>query len=481
MSSLADATKLNEIRVGQYPDKIRLVFDFDAPVDYDCDQQPTKITLQLKQTEASGSIKTYLDINDAVVRYVETEKAGPDLKASISLAQPVKYQVFSLGEPPRMVIDFDRDFLNITSSGTVANGVEYLTAKKGLSGGQVTADILRVDLSKALVRPALAQKGQPGLWEAVANLFTSWQDKGSSRLLQLAKTSQIVKDHYAVAGINATYFATNGRPLGALVIDQEPLSFSLHDRTAFFLDENNKPYIDNLSITAYFDLANGTHHNINGLNQQRGEYDVIMFTPAWGKTTKTDARGIELVVDNNKITSINTGNSTIPNNGFVLSLSGPGTELLPKLVKIGEPVTTKVQIIPYSTSPKKIIYLVGGGPRLLKDSQLYVSKYEEKFKSDIASGRAARTAVGITKDSKLLLVTVDGLARGKRKDQDNAVSVGLTLEELAGFMLGLGATEAMNLDGGSSSTMVINDRIVNNPTAGFQRSINNALVVEPKE
>ncbi|MBI5400039.1 phosphodiester glycosidase family protein [Candidatus Saganbacteria bacterium] len=477
----AQAATLNQIRVGQYPEKIRVVFDFDSMIDYESDEQPTKIILRLKSAAAGPAIKNYLDVNDLVLLYIEVEKDANDLKIVIPLSQAAKYSVFAIGDPPRLVIDFNRDFLNISSSGTIADGIEYLTVKKGLTNGQATAKALRLDLGKVLVRPALAQKPLPNLLEAIANIFTAWKEKKSSRLLQLAKVSQIVKDNNAIAGINASYFASTGRPLGALIIDREPLSFSINDRTAFFLDECNRPYIDNLTIAAYFDLVNGTRFSLTGMNQQRGEKDVIMYTPAWGETTGTNNFGIEIIVSNQKIIGIKAGNAKIPEDGYVLSVVGPGVEALPDSAKVGDQVITKVQILPYSANPNKIIHLVSGGPRLLKNGQLYISKYEEKFRSDIASGRAARTAVGITNQGQLLLVTVDGLIRHRKKDKDQIASVGVTLEELADLMLNLGASEALNLDGGSSSTMVINDTIVNNPTAGYQRSVNNALIVEPRD
>ena len=72
---------------------------------------------------------------------------------------------------------------------------------------------------------------------------------------------------------------------------------------------------------------------------------------------------------------------------------------------------------------------------------------EERFQNDILNSRAPRTALGIRADGSLLLVTVNGRNPG--------ISVGMTLEELAELMIELGAVDAMNLDGGGSTTMVI--------------------------
>src|SRR6185503_5497574 len=77
------------------------------------------------------------------------------------------------------------------------------------------------------------------------------------------------------------------------------------------------------------------------------------------------------------------------------------------------------------------------------------------FRSFVA-GRQPRTLAGVRADGTLLLVTVDGRLPGW--------SVGMTLPEAARLMRSLGAREAMNLDGGGSSTMVVRGEVVNRPS-----------------
>ncbi|MBU0672392.1 MAG: phosphodiester glycosidase family protein [Candidatus Margulisbacteria bacterium] len=479
-ANLAQASILYRIRFGYYPDKIRTVFDFDGAFSYDTDESKEKIILRLKNTIASPDIQSYVELNDLIVRYLEVEKDGQDIKITIPLAEPIDYNIFYLNDPPRLVVDFGREYLNIVSGGTIADGVEFLKVKKGLAAGPVTASVLRVDLNKARVRPALAQAQTPNIVESFVNLLTPWVQRGSTSHFYLDKVSNIVAEQQALAGINGTYFASNGRPLGALMIDQELLSYSIHDRTAFFLDEANQPYIDNLFISAYFTIKNGTRYKITGINQQRSSNDVIMYTPVWGEKTGTNNNGIEVVVANGKISQINVSDSKIPEDGYVLSANGPAIEVLADNLRLGDKLTTQIKIVPYNTSPEKIIHLISGGPRLLKTGRTYISKHEEKFQTDIAKGRAARTAVGITKEKELLLVTVDGPPRRQQVRKDAKISIGVTLEELSNLLLSLGAYEAMNLDGGSSSTMIINNRLANIPTSGYQRRVSNAIIIRPE-
>ena len=84
--------------------------------------------------------------------------------------------------------------------------------------------------------------------------------------------------------------------------------------------------------------------------------------------------------------------------------------------------------------------------------------------------RQPRTAVGLTADGKILLVVVDGRSRR---------SIGVTLAQLRGIMRDLGAVTALNLDGGGSSEMVVDGRVVNHPSDGHERHITNAILVLP--
>jgi exopolysaccharide biosynthesis protein len=117
-----------------------------------------------------------------------------------------------------------------------------------------------------------------------------------------------------------------------------------------------------------------------------------------------------------------------------------------------------------------VLHALSGGPRLVKDGKVCVTAAEEKFRNDVAVGRAPRTAIGITGNRELLLLAVDG----RRPSH----SIGLTLPELAQWMIDLGATEAMNLDGGGSTTLVINGK-VEIPSTGTERRVSNALAVVP--
>ena len=109
---------------------------------------------------------------------------------------------------------------------------------------------------------------------------------------------------------------------------------------------------------------------------------------------------------------------------------------------------------------------IGGFPALLSEGLDIVGPCVGSF-----CGRNPRTGVGVTADGKILLVVVDG--------RQPKWSVGASLHEFARILLQLGATDAMNLDGGGSSTMVVNGEVMNRPSDGQERRISTAVLVLP--
>ena len=473
------ATRLSKIRFGSFPDKMRAVLDFDAPFLYSLDESKENIIIHLQDAEAAPEIQTYIDVGDMLVRYFEVEKEEDGLRITIPLSQPVPYNVFQLNDPARLVIDFDRRFTNVVSGGTIIDGVEHLIVSQGNENGLVTAHVLKVDLNKADVVPALARKDKPNVLQSFVSLFGAWKAPSDDSHFYRARVSTIAEEQQAVAAINGTYFAYTGRPLGSLLIDKELVSTPIYDRTALIIDDDHKTYIDTVLVDCYFLSAGGVKYAIGGVNQGRDPDATVLYTPAWGEQTGTGNDGIELIVSGSVVKEIKPGNAAIPQDGYVISLCGAPVQSVSDNVKVGDKIDMHIKVIPYSTSPATIRHMISGGPRLVKEGIVYVSKNEEKFKSDIATGRAARTAVGITKDGQLLLVTVDGLPREKSARDDRS-SIGVTLEELAELMINLGAVEAMNLDGGSSTTMWIDGKVVNKPATGYEQYVSNALVISPR-
>lgn len=130
----------------------------------------------------------------------------------------------------------------------------------------------------------------------------------------------------------------------------------------------------------------------------------------------------------------------------------------------GDALKIRVELSPFGP---EIQDAVGGGPRIVRAGQVSVEAEEEGFSREFAQSRHPRTAVGL-RGRTLCLVAVDGRQPG--------YSAGVSLAELAELMLKLGCVEAMNLDGGGSTTLWVRDRVVNSPSDGRERRVANALL-----
>jgi hypothetical protein len=118
---------------------------------------------------------------------------------------------------------------------------------------------------------------------------------------------------------------------------------------------------------------------------------------------------------------------------------------------------------------------IGGGPTLVKNGEVRITYNEEvMFGSGVElTDRRPRTAVGYTSDNKMIIFIAEG---------GLITSSGATLQQTAEIMLSLGAVEAMNLDGGGSTTMAVNGRLFNRPSGGtFQRPVPSILAVVPSD
>ena len=121
----------------------------------------------------------------------------------------------------------------------------------------------------------------------------------------------------------------------------------------------------------------------------------------------------------------------------------------------------------------KMSTVVGGGPVLVQNGRVSISNNEEgMFAGKAIDDRHPRTAMGYTKDYKLIIFVCEGRSEA---------SAGLSLTQLAKVMAALGCVEAINLDGGGSTCMLINGQQTNIPSSkGEQRAIPSVFLISEK-
>jgi len=113
-------------------------------------------------------------------------------------------------------------------------------------------------------------------------------------------------------------------------------------------------------------------------------------------------------------------------------------------------------------------HALNAGPVLISGDSINITIDEEVFFGTKITGVHPRTAIGYTKDNKMIIVVVDGRQPASR---------GVYLEELASIMLQVGCYEALNLDGGGSSQIMVNGQTLNNPSGNGGREVMSAIAV----
>lgn len=271
---------------------------------------------------------------------------------------------------------------------------------------------------------------------------------------------------YAYAGVNAQYFKSDGTPLGLAVMNGKLLTGPLFCRTAFGVTQDEEYKIGEVQLKGNVRISRNILP-LSNINQPiLSKNGVYVYNNLWGSyTPSTSKEYYHLIVKRGKIQSISDQKVMIPAKSYALVFR---KSQLPRELSCRERVKYKYTLYPDDWNDME--YAVAAGPVLVRDGQKYIPN--QNFQDDIFLGKAPRTAIGFTKDNKLIILTVDGRQKN--------VSEGATLSELADLMLHFGAYQAMNFDGGGSTQMVVNGYLVNTPSENPPRKVTNAIVIYRK-
>ena len=292
--------------------------------------------------------------------------------------------------------------------------------------------------------------------------------------------------HEVVAVVNGDFFMTAptnevGLPVSGQVRNDE-LVLSSHNRACLVLDGGNHPYIDRLTFTGK--VMGGDHSfSLNLVNRMRYAYEDIaanqsfLFTRSYGPVTYDGSSSGKMVLlrpaegafawrangtEHCVIEGIfdAQGSTTIPDGKAILWLKGTYANQT-SWMNVGDVLDISFGLT-LNNGPKDIDIhqLIGGSNHIIMQNG--------QFKEDWAE-RHPRTAIGFNADStRLYFVVVDGR---------HMTSVGVTLKEMKGIFDALGAVNAVNLDGGGSSCMVVNDEVLNHPSDGPVRAVGNGCLL----
>ncbi|HYV37754.1 MAG TPA: phosphodiester glycosidase family protein [Gemmataceae bacterium] len=311
---------------------------------------------------------------------------------------------------------------------------------------------------------------------------------GLSPVTKIAKATEDWQKARAVAAINGDWFEIKagpyqGDPRGLQIVEGELVSAPARGHCVFWVDPKGNPYMGEIESRLGVIWPDGKTETPLGLNEQRPDAKAVLYTPALGHkpsafksardSTKTTS-GRELLLEPNdaknwlpfkagktysaRIAAVReAGDTPLGPNTVVLSLGPNLLKSLPKSA-VGDSLTLKLE-----TSPdlKGVRTALGGGLHLVKAGK-------EHPLDKVDKDRHPRSLFGWNQ-THYFLVVVDG--------RQPKLSVGMSYKEMAALAVRLGCTEAMALDGGGSSTLWADRRVLNSPSDGQPRAVANALIL----
>jgi hypothetical protein len=295
----------------------------------------------------------------------------------------------------------------------------------------------------------------------------------------------------AIAAVNAGFFnLTNGDPLGPLRVDGELVSDGTLGRGAAALVGDGRGrdawLFDRatVSVTAVVDPG-GKSIAVDGVDTTRSLGALMVYTPRYGPTSDTAPTGIEWVLIHGAGATGGTyvvserrwhvGKTPIPRDGAVLSYGGLTPPAPLDSLGVGGRVTLRETWTAAGAEAERwrAASDVVSGAGLLRRRGADVTDWRPEHLSATFLGRHPRTMFGVDRAGYAWLVTVDG----RRPDESD----GMSLPELQKLARRIGLTDALNLDGGGSTTMVILGNVVNHPSDPTgARTVSDVLLVVPR-
>ena len=435
-----EAQEISSIRFSRSADKVRVVFDINENTQYSVQQKENgDVLVDLSQPIAKQYLKG-ITVGDDTVPFIEVYSDDNMSAAVIKVSDSSAYASGELQNPRRLYVDIDKNYeYSITKN--VEPGLTQISYYSKQAGEKQTAQLLEIDPKYFAFTPVL----------------------GGGNVM--AKNTVSAMAHYAQAAAaeNASYFGDGKELYGVTKIAGDLVSSMYLPRTAFGILSDGTPYIGEVSYSGIVHSDRGDLF-VSGLNGRRGGDGVMLYNHYYGSSTGTGAGGVEYTVKDGVITAVRAGNSPLRNDdSIVVSAAGSSAAVLSGL-KVGDALDVE-QILnaPWDTA----VNVLGVGPLLVKDGQVDVTAAAEQIGVDVTGAKAPRTAVGILRNGNILFAVLDGR---------QAHSRGMMLDDFARFLIGMDVVDAVNFDGGGSSELVLNGRILNSPSDGRERPVATSLV-----
>ena len=400
------------------------------------------------------------DTDSAHLRRILAALITALLVCAPALLPSTAFQLTAAAAPTDDQLGADGSVLRDATTERVAPGLDLTNFSRLEDKGWTNANVLTADLTT------------PSLSMDVAN---------PGDVTSRAKVTELMSEDTAVAAVNGSFFDINysDAPIYS-VVGQDGMQVGTSQPKPALTIDGVTAAIRELSVTGTAEFG-GKAHELAGLNNPDLDPDSIgVYTSQWGDYTLDRPVGgpnavaeqvaRATIVDSEVVEASGltdtAGEMDAPEGGQVLLGRDAGAEAVAEL-EVGDTVTIDVGPA-VDGAPGSLDLGLAGSDQILTDGTV------PDLPHALATAEHPRTAVGISKDgSELFVLTVDGRS---------AESRGMTLMETGQLLADMGAHNALNLDGGGSTTMAARAAgterpiVHNNPSDGEEREVVNALV-----
>lgn len=436
------------IRQGKQEWGDRIVVDLSGPATWRIDSS-NGYTITVSGNISQNLVNSFKGKSGNLLNRLDVAPLNGQTVLKIRTKEGASPQIWTTGNPSKVVIDIRRDPM-VERDVAWAPGLRWRQQYVGINQYRfpVYMFIARPNRSALSLRPI----------QAGANMAA-----GIEPIMTTAQRSR------AVGAVNAGFFNRNNQlPLGAVRSAGEWISGPILGRGAMAWNDDGDLVMDRLVLSESVTTGVGEAFPILAVNSGYVKAGIGRYTEGWGSAyTPIVDNEIVVTVQNNQVSAqqtmgkAGTGSVAIPRNGgYLLTLRSYRTA--GQSFQPGTPVLLSSQSQPalFEQYPN----VVGGGPLLIRDRNIVLNPQLEGFSTNFIQGSAPRTVVGRISDGSWIIATV----------QDRVGGRGPTLTETAYIMQKLGAIDALNLDGGSSSSLYLGGQLLNRQPRTAAR-VNNGI------